>query len=295
MLRFFLLLSWQPPFLSGIDRFDIIVVPQANMKLRAYPLFASYGLRKLWSYRMATIAWILEDILNVFFFPFLWLSVFAISGTPDGFGEQSIITYYIALAIVSVLVSSNISYDIAEQIRGGQLGPQLTRPFSYLLMNAVFDLGYSILALTVVMIPLILIFIFSSHSIPVFSVTQIVLFGLSLVLARVLTCYIEILTGLIAFWTVRVWGVRQLLWLLNQFFGGRMVPLPLLPKSVVTVLPFFPQSIQYALPALILTGILDTKGTFIQLGIGIVWAVILGSLTIHLWRKGLLRYDGDKM
>ena len=86
---------------------------------------------------------------------------------------------------------------------------------------------------------------------------------------------INLISGLLTFWLMNNWGLRNIRIAIIAFFSGSLVPIPVLPEwmqKVCKTLPF--QSIVYT-PTMIYMGEYNSKTAWLQIGIQALWGVIL--------------------
>ena len=91
------------------------------------------------------------------------------------------------------------------------------------------------------------------------------------------------MSGLLAFWTMSSWGLRNAKNAIVNFFSGALVPIALLPgwlQGIVNVLPF--KNIIYV-PTMIYMGQYSLQEAAMNIGLQLFWAAALWLLTKALF------------
>jgi len=96
--------------------------------------------------------------------------------------------------------------------------------------------------------------------------------------------------GMFSFWLMKTESIFALVMLVLEFFGGRLLPLSLLPKWLEELSYFFPLRFAISLPAEAILHPLQRSVFPILLG-QTLWCAFLFLLASFLWKKGLQQYD----
>jgi ABC-2 type transport system permease protein len=106
----------------------------------------------------------------------------------------------------------------------------------------------------------------------------------SLVLALGVNFLISTLVGLVAFWTLELFGFNVIVRFLSEFLSGGLIPLWFLPpwaRRIAELLPF--QSLAH-LPLSIYIGKIEGAAIWIALLKQAAWVVVLSALAWLIWR-----------
>jgi ABC-2 type transport system permease protein len=199
-------------------------------------------------------------------------------------------TYYILVFFVTLFADIHFHYEMSTMVYSGSLNQWLMRPISFFSTAASHILAKVIMLL----IPGVIILLLGAWLAPPFPsgvpltsfFTACAVLPLSIVMFGILSAAI----GMLSFWIMKTDSVFALIMLILEFFGGRLLPLSMLPdwlKGLSTILPL---RFAIALPvdAIILPG--QVSIIYVLLG-QVLWCMILFSLTIVLWKRGLKRFD----
>jgi ABC-2 type transport system permease protein len=125
-------------------------------------------------------------------------------------------------------------------------------------------------------------FVFFGLSGPV-SIYAGIVFVLSLVMSVTMAFFIELILGMMAFYTSSGWGLQQIKVAIMGFFSGALVPVAFFPdwlKEIVNVLPF--KDLVYT-PIAVYLGILQEKALVSQL----IWTIILFLISGAFYRLAI--------
>lgn len=217
----------------------------------------------------------------------------AIPNTIGGYDHDHIATYFILGTFLSSLVLVFGMHNMAGEIADGDLTNYLLRPINY------FGFWFARLAatrcLTVVVgifqIIILLVLFPSIHLVRPTS-THIVLATLVMFFGGLITVHIlDFIGATFSFWTHRGHGTRWLIMVLIQFLCGAYLPLDLFPKIIQDILLATPfPSIVY-LPIKTYLGDLTSPMIVHAIIFQWVWNLILGTLCLLLWKRGVKTYE----
>lgn len=246
------------------------------------------------TYRTSFVVYRLREILQILAMYFIWAVVIPPNGNFFGYTRSAMLTYVIATALVSDIVMSTRTTQIASEINEGVLTNFLVRPMHYLKYHFARDLGdkamnicFSIVELTVLIMLLRPPLQFQTQPF------SILLFLVAVICSIVLFFFISVLISFIGFWSNEGWGPRFVFYQMIVFFSGGLFPLDLLPKPVYeffsllpfSYLTFFPVKMyldQFALP--------DIMKGFVVI---FIWIFGLYKITQYVWMKGLRVYTAQ--
>jgi len=199
-------------------------------------------------------------------------------------------SYYFIVFFLSLFADIHFHYEMSTMVHMGTLSQWLMRPLSFLETATSFVLAKILTLLIPGFIVLLLGFWLSPpfpSSTPLFSfLAAIATVPLSLVMFGLLSAVI----GMFSFWLMKTESIFALVMLVLEFFGGRLLPLSLLPKWLEELSYFFPLRFAISLPAEAILHPLQRSVFPILLG-QTLWCAFLFLLASFLWKKGLQQYD----
>lgn len=259
-----------------------------SKRLRIYFPFIGAGVQQAATYRVDLIFYLLGDVLACFVSYFIWKAVFLSSGEESvhGFTMPQMIVYIFLMFLTSLLIASDGTYDIGEEIRDGSIAMRLLKPVSY---NATFlfqELGNKLATQVILIIPLVVgVEIVRTHVMGEiqFNTVQFLLYLLSCVLAYLVNFFFNICFGFIAFIIKYLWGANMMKNCIVGFLSGTIIPLAFLPEAVERVFLFLPFSSLNYTPVMIYMGMYRGHELCFYLGLQAFWVLAFWGLSKLLW------------
>ncbi len=245
------------------------------------------------AYRFDIITSMVFTISKILLAYVLWGAIFGKQSMISGFTFNSMLSYYIVSSFLSQLdQSSNIGWQIAEEIRNGGFSKYIIRPmgiFRYFTAQTVgvsaFLLSFN-LAATIIWVFIFRIdFAISSNSYTILSALSLILLGLLFMMQ------INYFIGILAFKFLDTGIFMMIKDNIVQFVSGSLIPLTLLPSEIIRVMTFFPFYYILYLPSMLLLGRNENE---IIPGIVILslWNIVFGIVNSATYKRLKSIYDG---
>lgn len=233
--------------------------------------FIKMDLKTNLAYTAFTWASIVANIIQITVFYFVWISIYGDKTYINGISKTQIITYIILSRIIYSQVSFGSNLYISDRVQSGEIATDMLLPLNFQLFNYIMRMGDLIFYIFSQAIPAVLIsFIFFGLSGPV-SITAGIVFVLSLIMSVTMAFCIELMLGMMAFYTSSGWGLQQIKVAIMGFFSGALVPVAFFPewlREIINVLPF--KDLVYT-PISVYLGISQGNALVSQF----IWTVIL--------------------
>ncbi len=223
-----------------------------------------------------------SSIMRMVIIYFFWHAVYA---NKTSIGEMSLDTMitYVVLAMMLGIYVSGIGNQLSGNIRDGSIAIELMRPYDLLTKLVALDLGNTISSLFRDALPMVVIaFIFLGINPPT-SIEGAILFLISVFLGILIGTQFDLIVGVLAFWTVNVWGLRVLREAIVLFFSGSLIPISLFPQWLQTVSQFLPFQSMVYVPVSIYTGIISGTDAYIAMAIQVFWLVAIFIIVRIFW------------
>ncbi|MGA8115961.1 MAG: ABC-2 family transporter protein [Actinocatenispora sp.] len=260
---------------------------RASAPWRMPAALAGAGFRRWSTYRQATLAGAFTNTVFGFLRSYVMLAVAAASGgVAAGYRGPQLLTYvWIGQGLLAV-VSLWGWTELADRVRTGDVQSDLLRPVHPVLSYLAADLGracYSLLTrFTVPLVIGALVFDLYAPTRP----ASYPLFGLSMLLAVLVSFGIRYLVNLTSFWLLDIRGVLTAWLLCSNVLTGLYFPLGFLPGWVQTVLWLgtpFPSIIQAPVDVLVERGGVEHQALIVLDQFG--WAVVVLALAVLVQRR----------
>ncbi|HVL24822.1 MAG TPA: ABC-2 family transporter protein [Thermomicrobiales bacterium] len=252
--------------------------------LDALVAYGRMATRRMYIYRFNVIMMIVLTGITIYLLTLLWKAAYGDRTEVDGIPLQSMLVYLTIANLQLRFLSPEMDQDIQERIREGQIGFDLNRPVGYpgqLVAGAAGQM-IGLLPMLVVAVPIAFV---AGELRPPASVEEGFAYLASLVLAWLVAVQMNLLIGLVSFWTLEMTGFRMMYRLIGNFATGALIPLWFMPdllRSIVQLLPF--QAIAFV-PVSIYVGEPATGGIWSALALQAFWAVVMVLVIQLVWRR----------
>ncbi len=210
---------------------------------------------------------------------FVWSAVFP--------GDPYIISYYVALMLITLMTESFEQFTLAERIYDGTLSHDLLRPQPVVI--GVIGANLAIRSwLTIIGIPAVVL---TGLAMGVRLDPAAILLALpALPLAGIMMFLWTYGLSLTGFWTERVHAVVGFGSYLILILGGTIAPVELLPEPWRQISRLLPMYGMLGFPAELATGRLRGGAVIIGYLLQLGWIAIGVGICVRLWRAGTRRY-----
>ena len=225
---------------------------------------------------------------------FIWRALFASRGEDiRGYDFGQIIYYFMVVLLVDNLVTpTDDEWQIAAEIREGQINNFLSKPVDHLAYRASLFLSSRLLYTFVTIVPIIGVFVWFREfvTLPANPLTWL-WFAISLAMAAALQFLIAYSLAMLAFWILEISTIVFILYSFEYYLSGRLFPLSVMPDWLTALLGWLPFAYELYFPVAVftekVTGFALWKGLAIQAG----WTLASYAAARLMWRKGLRRYE----
>ncbi len=225
----------------------------------------------------------------------LWKKIYAGSDSEvvGGFTLAQMISYYLIVTIVDSLTGvAEDDWQIAGEIRDGQISQFLLKPIDYLSYRLCLFAAGRMIYTVAALIPVGAFIIYQwSYFVLPSSGPAFGLFLISVVLAALLQFFISYTMALLAFWVLEVSTFIFILFAFEYIAGGHMFPLSILPESLQVLLSFTPFPYQMYFPVSIYLGQVSHEELIWGFCMQIGWVVACYALARWVWSRGIKKYE----
>ena len=225
---------------------------------------------------------------------FLWSAIFKERGGGlHGYDYGSMIYYYLLTILVSNLVTpTEDEWQIAADIREGQINSMLTKPMSYLAHRFSIFMSGRLVYTFVTLPPIALIFIYFRHYIALpDQVITYVFASISTIMAAFMQFFITYSLAMMAFWILEISTIVFIVYSFEYFLGGQMFPIDIMPNTVQAVMKWLPFYYELFCPVAIFLGRLHGPALAEALVIQSGWLLLTWAAARAMWKRGLGHYQ----
>ncbi len=248
------------------------------------------------TYRSQNLVWVLVGVLPPLFAIIAWLAIYGDRGQVGGFTRSDMITYYLVIAVAWYIIGGRINGQIARAIKDGSLAHQLLKPYAGLASQVLAEQCWKLVSLTLALPLYVVLVLYFRHDLRLtLTLPRVAVALISTLASAVIFIILEILLGIIAFWTTNTRNLFEVYDLLLVLASGELVPLSLFPHPLGAVLNVLPFRYTFSFPVEVFLGKLDPTQTALGLLGQFTWLAALFGLTRLVWIRGLRRYSATGM
>lgn len=264
------------------------------MNLAKYVKVFDIGLQNTFVYRWNFLLRALFSFVPLAGTVFLWRAIFAQRETSVGGYEYHSMVYYFMLTIVvdNLVTPTEDEWQIAADIREGQINAFLTKPMHYLGYRVSLFLSYRLLYTLVTIGPVAAIFWWFRDYITLPSHALVWPAALvSLVMAGFIQFFIAYALAMLAFWILEISTVVFILYSFEYFLSGHIFPLDIMPGWLQGALHWLPFTYELFFPIAIFLEKVRGAELWTGLAIQAGWLLLTWLLARMMWQRGVQHYQ----
>ena len=257
--------------------------------------FSIFKMRLIAGMQYRAAAW--AGVATQFFWGFMYIMIYqafyASGGSEPPMPWPQLVCYmWLQQAFLAIIMLWWQDNDLLTGIAEGHVAYELCRPYD--LYKFWFARLLALRLSTVLMrcIPILTITFFLPEpyrmSLPA-GPAAAALFLLSLALSLFLVASISMFIYILTFITLSPVGARTIVGVASEFLQGSIIPIPLMPEAMQRVLNFFPFRYAADLPFRLYSGNIAGADALFQVGIQLIWTVILLFLGNIAFKRVLKR------
>lgn len=262
--------------------------------MRKYFTVFNLGLQNTFVYRWNYFLRAVFGLIPLAGTVFLWRAVFnERGGGMRGYDYGSMIYYYLLTILVSNLVTpTEDEWQIASDIREGQINSFLTKPVNYLAYRFSIFLSGRLVFTAITIPPIAAIFWYFAQylTFPAGLATYAAAL-LSLAMAALMQFFITYSLAMMAFWILEISTIVFIVYSFEYFLGGQMFPLDIMPGTIQAVMKWLPFYYELFCPIAIFLERLKGAQVVEALAIQVGWVLLTWAAANFMWRRGLGHYQ----
>ncbi len=224
----------------------------------------------------------------------IWRAIFAGTGEQvGGYDYGEMIWYFLLIILVDNLVTpTEDEWQIAADIREGQISAFLIKPLNYLGYRFSLFLSYRLVYTLVTVAPLALaLYWFRDLIVLPKSAATWPLFLLSAAMAACISFLIAYSLALLSFWILEISTVVFILYSFEYFLSGQTFPLDIMPGWFQAFLQWLPFPYELFFPVQVFLERVEGAALWRGLAIQAAWVVAMYGVSQVIWNRGIRRYQ----
>lgn len=243
-------------------------------------------------YRAQTVVWVLNGVVWILVFPFIWLTVYGARETVAGFEKTALFSYYFLVPTIDIFINSWVYESIQHMIKDGTIINLIQKPINYIgyMFSRARGWQTSQTIITVLVSALIYLFLHSYIQLPDPSWRLLWFIPVAIVGIAVAFLFGTII-GLISFFTIEGGWIKHFWWMLTTVASGYLIPIQFFPEKLQALLAYTPFPLILQTPIFTLLNRVETVEIIFQLKVGLIWCIGLLLIVQVMWRYGNKRFD----
>lgn len=267
--------------------------------LNTYKGFTRAGIQSSMAYRSSFICYVAGESLYCFVMFFIWRAVFLASGEGQfmGFTMTDMTVYVFLSNLVRFLTASDSTQNLAEEIRDGSIIMRLIKPVNMDFSLLATELGNTAVTIAFIFLPVMTgveIYRYVALGYVAFRLRNFLFFLLSTLLSYLLSFYLNLIFGYLAFFLMNIWGFSILKSSIINFFAGSLIPISFFPEGIRRIFEALPFASLIYVPTMIYMGKYEGAALAGVLMNQVLWIgvfVLISRLLWH-WAKKRLAVQG---
>ena len=261
--------------------------------LRKYWHVIGIAIQNTLVYRLNFLFRVLFGFIPLLALISLWRTIYGgQAGEVAGYSLAGMISYYLVVTFVDALTAVNEDdWQIAADIRDGNISQFLLKPISYLGYRLCLFLAGRLVYTAVAFLPVtLLILSLRRYFILPPDGATFGWFLLSLAMTALLQFFLSYSLALLSFWLLEVSTIIFIVFAFEYIAGGHMFPVDLFPPVVSHILMLTPFPYQLFFPASVYSGRIAGAALYQGLVVQAAWVLAAGLLARWVWHRGIRRY-----
>lgn len=263
--------------------------------MKKYWHVVNIGIQNNLAYRFNFLARTLFGLIPLTAMLMLWRTIYAGKGPDALVGAYTLaemISYYLIVTVVSALTTvSEDDWQIAADIRDGNINHFLAKPMDYLAYRLCLYFSGRVIYLAVAALPLAGFFwLMRDYLRGPADATTFGWFAVSVLLTALLQFFISYALAMLAFWVLEVSTFIFIVYAFEYIASGHLFPLDILPAGLQRVLAFTPFPYELYFPVSIYMGKVSGAQLIQGMAIQAFWVLAAYGAARWAWHRGIRRY-----
>jgi ABC-2 type transport system permease protein len=264
------------------------------MILEKYAKVFDIGLQNTFVYRWNFLIRSLFGLVPLAGSVLIWRAIFA-QRTSDvaGYDYQAMVWYFLLTILVNNLVApTEDEWQIAADIRDGQMNAFLVKPFNYLGYRISLYASYRLLYTVFTLAPLAAVvwYFRADVTLPASAGTWGIT-AVSLAMAGMIQFFIAYSLAMMAFWILEISTIVFILYSFEYFLSGQIFPLDIMPAWMHGALQVLPFTYELFFPISIFLGKVHGAELGRGLAIQAAWLFVMWMTARTMFRRGVRHYQ----
>ena len=264
-----------------------------KQSIRRYYEVAKINFKVQLIWRFDVVVNMVFTIVKILFAYILWKAIFGENKIVSGFTFNSMLSYYIISSFLAGIdMSKSTSEEICNRVKLGTFSKYMIIPINVQNYFIAKIFGMTCFYFVFNMISaFVWIFIFKIDFAFTSNPVQILISILMIFLGFIFMMKLHFFIGILSFKFLEISFFRMIIENIVEFITGTMIPLVLLPETIVTVMKVFPFYYTTYLPSMLLIG-RNSNEAIQGLIILALWVLFFSVVNKVMYKRMRTLFDG---
>jgi len=255
--------------------------------IEPYYQFALKAMARETTYRFEVFTSIGSLAVRVYLLRVVWVALYARNAEPHGVPLHTIITYSAVALLMGLILDIDQTSLLHDKLHDGSIVVDFMKPINVPLYLFSDGTGEVIFHAALIVPSLALALLIVHIDVP--SAAVLGAFALSFFLGYLVGFFLNFILNCIAFWTLEISAMQLIVTWVTDLLGGQIVPLLFFPAALQGAIFALPFAAMFSTPLLIYIGEIKPDRYLEVMGLQVFWIVVLGAISMFVWRAGARR------
>lgn len=252
-------------------------------RIKVFYLLFKIGFLRLSKYIEASFVNIISAFIFIFVQFFVWKAIMRNTIVFE-YTFVQMFSYIIFTQVLLNLYPTMIGKQLSLLIKNGDISMALIKPLSIVKQLIYENIGVSIYKFIFVSLPILFFGYILNHF--QLYISQFGFFIFSIVLSYFIFAFIDLIFGMLQFYTTSTWGINSLKYAIITLLSGQVLPINIYPVWCQRVINYLPFRHLYDTPLQILIG-KRQEGQIEVILIEVIWLILLFIIFHVIYKKAI--------
>lgn len=262
------------------------------MKIKKYLSVIQVGFQYELEYKFNFLVGLFYSFIPFAVNLFVWYGISNFSTAKYGFSMSEIFSYYYIVLIIDNLLYSKIHYNIAKEIRTGNINKYFLKTIDFMFYQLAFDLPKRLVFIIFGTIPIAIIgFLLKNFLVFTLTFKTALYFIIALVIGYIINFLLNFIISILSFFLSEVSSFFSSYLVFKNIAAGKVFPLSIMPKGLYQAFMVTPFHFAGFFPVMILLNKFTEKEILSTILVGVLWIIGLFIISRIIWFFGLRKYS----
>lgn len=254
--------------------------------MRAYVEFAVKEFQNRMAYRLEFFMGIVNTIITTVVYLCIYRALYGGAEQIDGVSFGMVATSF----VISLGLSNAFSFNemfLQDKVKDGSITNEFLKPMNFKLRMLAQNMGGGLFNLIFNFLPALLFGIIFTDFCAPYSVLNLGLMIVSVLLGYLILWQISFLVQTWCFWLFSVWGIVTIKNVFVNVLSGTMLPLWFMPPVLRNMVSFTPFASIYFTPVRIYLGEVSGMQVLYEMAVQTFWILLLYFIGEVFWKNGV--------